>query len=380
MIRSPKALTASSFISMFFIGVGSTIIGAAARNIGLTPYQIGILMAVMNLGFMVAVTASGALADRYDKTRLLFIGSIVLAAAFATFYGRPSFMLNLLIMFFIGAGTGVYEGVTDAMLLDIHSERESLFININHFFVTFGSLMITLYLVFLQMNWRRSTVQSGIVVAVLAVFFAFTRLRGRDAGMKLSESLGVLMKERIVAVLFGAVICSVGLELGVVGIMTTYLMESGFNQITSKLVLIIFLSGIATGRVLIGFFSKNRQIPHFILLLFGSALIFIGVFFFTSLHGYTYVLVYFMGMTVSALLPLIITLAGLLYPEHAGTVLGIIKLAIPVGGMLIPFLFSLLTKAVSFRTSLVIFPLSALAGFILLLTNRRRFDHFIKNS
>ena len=38
---------------MFFIGVATTIIGAAARNIGLTPYQIGMFMTVQNLVYVV---------------------------------------------------------------------------------------------------------------------------------------------------------------------------------------------------------------------------------------------------------------------------------------------------------------------------------------
>jgi FHS family glucose/mannose:H+ symporter-like MFS transporter len=382
MIRNIKALTASCFVSMFFIGVGTTIIGAAARNIGLTPYQIGLLMAVQNIGFMISVVLSGALSDSLDKTKILFAGSAVLAIAFFVFYLWKYFSVNLAIMFFIGVGMGTYEGVTDAMLLDIHDRRESLFININHFFVTFGSLMITLYLLFLQMNWRKSSTQSGIVVSVLALFFLLAR---REPGGGGSETLGMrlrfLTRERAVGLLFAATICAVGIELGNVGIMTTYLMElRGFNQVTSKIALIVFLAGVASGRVLVGFFSRKQQIPYFILSLFGSASIFLSLYYFTDLGYYTYILVYFTGMTVSALLPLIITLAGLMYKEYAGTVLGIIKFGIPIGGIFIPFFFSLLSKYLSFRTALSLFPFVALLGFIIPLAGWRNFRPFIDQS
>jgi len=169
LIRNRAAITGSSFLTMFFLGVGATIIGAAARNIGLSPYQIGLMLTVQNIGFMLSVIIAGAVGDTYQKPRILFIGSLVLALSYWTFYMKSSFLLNLLIMFFIGAGIGTYEGVTDAMLLDIHTRREGLYININHFFVTFGSLMITLYLVFLQMNWRLSLTQSAVVVVALAL-------------------------------------------------------------------------------------------------------------------------------------------------------------------------------------------------------------------
>jgi MFS family permease len=169
LIRNPKALTASSFLCMFFIGIGTTIAGAAARNIGLTPSQIGLLFAVQNVGFIISVSIAGALADTMEKPRILLVSGIVLLTAFALFYRFPSFLANLLVMFFIGVGMGGFEGVTDAMLLDLHDENESLYITVNHFFVTFGSLMITLYLIFLQMNWRRSLVQSSAAIGCLAV-------------------------------------------------------------------------------------------------------------------------------------------------------------------------------------------------------------------
>jgi MFS family permease len=367
---------------MFFIGVATTIIGAAARNIGLTPYQIGMFMTVQNLGFMLAVILSGALADTLDKTNILFVGSSVLATAFIAFYGSNVFPINLLIMFFIGIGTGTYEGVTDAMLIDMHDRRESLFINVNHFFVTLGSLMITLYLIFLQMNWRQSTTQSGIVVAVLALFFLLARLEG---GKKLTESLWqrlkFLTRERAVGILFIITIFAVGIELGTLGIMTTYLMEfRGFTQFTSKVALICFLAGVASGRLLIGFFSKKRQIPSFIMLLFASAAILLCALFFTDLDNYTYVVTYFTGMTFSAQLPLVITLAGLMYKEYAGTVLGIIKIAIPIGGSLIPFIFSMLSKFVSFKAGLALFPICAAAGLITIASGRKQFRQFIHHA
>ena len=57
--------------------------------------------------------------------------------------------------------------------------RESLFITVNHFFVTFGGLMIVIYLIFLQMDWRKSMVQSAVAVFVLAVIFGLSRVPPR---------------------------------------------------------------------------------------------------------------------------------------------------------------------------------------------------------
>ena len=54
---------------MFFVGLTAVIIGAAATNIGLLPHQIGLLMSIQNVGFLLAVIISGALSDTYEKPK-----------------------------------------------------------------------------------------------------------------------------------------------------------------------------------------------------------------------------------------------------------------------------------------------------------------------
>ena len=370
MIKNVKAITTSSYLSMFFLGVASALIGAAARNIGLSPYQIGLMIAVQNVGFAISVSLSGVLSDTYEKPKILLIGSLLLAGSFLTFYLSQVFWVNLIIMLLIGAGIGTYEGVTDAMLLDLHTQRASLYINVNHFFVQLGSIIIALYLIFLEMNWRLSIVQAGIAVLVLAVFFTFIKLTTRDRKSEsYRERFNVLIREKTVAILFVAIIIAVGVEVGTTGILTTFLAElRGFSTLASKLGLIVFFSGMATGRVLIGFFTqKQQQIPHYILALFGlSTLLFTGLYL-LDLGGFNYVVMYLTGMSISALLPLMVTLAGLRYPEMSGTVMGAVKVAIPVGGILLPFLMSMTAQSASLQISLLVFPAAFLVGFFLLL-------------
>ena len=367
MIRNIKAITTASFLSMLFLGVSSSLIGAAARNIGLTPYQIGLMIAVQNLGFMVSVLISGALADTYPKTRILMIGSIILAISLFAFYGWSNFWVNLAIMLAIGVGIGAYEGVTDAMLIDIHPQKESLYININHFFVTFGSIVITVYLIFLQMAWRNAIIQAGVVVAILAVLFALMRLlpHGRKTESYIKR-LRLLRRERLVIVLFIASALVVGMEGGTVGILTTYLMDlRGFTQVTSKIGLVIFLTGMATGRLILGFITPRQQIHHYIVGLFAlSTIVFSGMYF-LNLGDVFYLIIFLAGLTLSAIFPLMLSLAGLVYPEIAGMVLGTIKVAIPIGGILLPFLLGLLAKNSSFEIALIIFPLAGLLALIL---------------
>ena len=373
MIKNIKAITLATYFTMFFLGVAGSLIGAAARNIGLEPYQIGLLTSIQNVGFMISVSISGALADTHDKPKILAIGSLILAASFFGFYQMEMFWINILIMLFIGIGVGTYEGVTDAMLLDIHPKRAGFHISINHFFVTFGSIIITVYLIFLQMNWRNSLSQAAVIVVLLAIFFSFVRVKSpKKQTEHILKRLQVLIHEKIIIVLFIATAVTVGVELGSISILTTFLMDQhNFTQVTSKIGLLVFLSGIAVGRLIIGFLTRREQLIRNLIAMFGFAVIIYSCLYFLDLNIGIYVALFLAGFSLSALLPLILTFAGLHYPEAAGTVLGAIKVAIPIGGIILPLVMSIIARNSTFRISLIVYPLSLLLAFILLFISIR---------
>jgi len=323
MIKNVSIITASTFVAMFFLGVGSTVIGAAAKNVGLTPYQIGLLIAVQNVGFILSVIVSGLLADTCSKTGMLSWTSLILSISFFLFYTKNSFLFNCLVMLCIGIGIGGYEGVGDTLLLELHVQRESFFITVNHFFSTVGGLLITVYLVFLQMDWRKSLVQSAVIVFVLTLVFAFSKSelnRSKPDGLRVR--LRILYGERSVLMLFILASFATGIELAMIGILTSFLMDlRGFDQVTSKIGLIIFISGIACGRLFLGFITGKDRLVYTIALLFGLTALCSGVLYFIQLgNAATYLMLFISGATISALFPLIVTLAGIKYKAAKGMI------------------------------------------------------------
>jgi len=390
-MRSRLPLTAASFAAMFFLGVMITVVGAAARNIDLSPYQIGLLMASQNLGFLISVVAAGTLSDSLAKTRILFVGCLILSASLLAFYATPNFLLNLAVMFAIGVGIGCFEGVTDALLFQVHPRNPGLFVNLNHFFVTIGSLSITVYLIFLQMAWRRSMVQSAAAILALGIVLLFLRAdagtsgggAGRndgtgdgDGGIRatpLGHRLGIIRRQRLFGWLFLGTVCILGLGVGNVSMLTTHLMESrGFGQVTSKIGLVVYLSGVGTGRVLVGFFTSRRNIHDLLLLLFGLCAVSFSVLYFAPLGLLLYPVAFITGMTFSALLPSMFAMVGHLFRDIAGTALGVVKMGIPMGGIVFPAAFSVVARYGSFRLSLLLFPVFALTGLASMIVIRSR--------
>lgn len=346
--------TLFSFLSMFFLGVGMSVIGAAAQNIGLETYQIGLLQTLQYVGFAAAVTLFGVLSDRYSRTGLLAVGTLITAGAFFFLYRYPPFLLNVAVMFLVGSGMGAFEGVTDALLMDIHPRRPGGVIAINHLFVTIGAMAITIYLIFLQINWRASLVQAAIVLIVITVGFlalpSFCR-RG-DASLtgsaRNARRFSVLLRERTLLLLTLASTAGIGVQIAMTGTLTTYLVtDRAFSDVTSKVALLLFVGGLAVGRVLFGMFIKPHRYSRVLLLLFGLSAALNALVFLLDSGVLTYPVVFAAGFVISCMLPLVITFAGLAYREQAGSAMGVVKLGIPAGGILVPLLVSILARALS---------------------------------
>jgi fucose permease len=376
MIRNVKAITGSCYLAMLFLGIGGAVVGAAARNIGLTASQIGLILAIQNVGFGLAVWLVGALSDTTSKTRLLLIGSLILGFGFLTFYVSPSFGVNMVVMFFIGVGMGTFEGITDALLFDLHEKRAAYHININHFFVTFGAMLIAFYLIFLEDQWRIAMVQAGVIILLLAGFFALAYVDQKGAPeASYRERLRAIASNPLLTRLFIISVVLVGADVGAMGIMTTYLVElRGFSQFGSKLALVLFLAGVAGGRLVLGRFAETPRIPRMVLTLFGLSTVAFTVLFGFDLGALTYGVAFLAGLTMSAMLPLILAYAGARYRDMAGTVMGAIKVAFPIGGIVTPFLMSIAASAFTLQAAVMILPLSMALGFALMLPVTRAYE------
>jgi fucose permease len=233
--------------------------------------------------------------------------------------------------------------------------------------------LIAAYLPLLQAGWRQSVIQVSLAVLLLALFFGLARLENRyHHAERLRDRLYLLGRDRRIVALALATALATGVEITSINILTTFLVElRGFTHMASTIGLIVYLVGIAGGRLLVGFFTRKSQLVPYMLSMFGLALLFFSGLFFLPWGRAIYVIIFLSGLALSAILPLIISLAGLLYQEMAGTAMGVIKTAIPVGGILLPFLMSMLAQYLSFQVSLLLLPLALLFALAILYSQNR---------
>ena len=364
MIRNRTVITWSSYLSMLTVGVGVTILGAAARDIGLRPHEIGLLLAIEHASFAVAAGISGALADVTSKPRLMVLGSVVFAPGVAALFALDGFAFNAGMMVLVGTGVGLYEGVTDALLLDIHDERQSRYISVNHFFVTAGALVITAVLLIEGLPWRFAMVATGVAAAGVGVVFLLTRVpRFEVGGDGWWGTLRQLPRKGRLAILFTLTAISVGMETATVGCLTTYLVDQrGFSPTAAKVGLLLFLAGIGTGRVLIGLLADDQRITRRLFVLMAVTVVAMTALLGFDLGVLTFPACLLAGLALSAHVPLELSWAGIGWPQLRGTVIGFLKVAIPAGGAVLMFVMAQITLAASFQAALWVIPTAGALG------------------
>jgi predicted MFS family arabinose efflux permease len=90
----------------------------------------------------------------------------------------------------------------------------------------------------------------------------------------------ILTRDKLVVGFFIATALVVRIEGGTIGILTTYLMDlRDFTQVTSKIGLLVFLSGMAIGRIIIGIFAPQEKINQVLVTMSGFSVIIYGALF-----------------------------------------------------------------------------------------------------
>ncbi|MFC1707988.1 hypothetical protein ACFL59_14425, partial [Planctomycetota bacterium] len=172
--------------------------------------------------------------------------------------------------------------------------------------------------------------------------------------------------------LFVAAVLAVVLELGTVGYLTSFLAGvHGSSETCSRAGLVVFLVGIAAGRLVIGLAVKRRLMLWTMAALFLlSALLYAGLYQ-VELGRLLFAIVFLAGFFTSALFPLIIAQAALAAREAAGSVIGVLKLAIPAGGLVGSLAISWAAHGHGLRDALWLIPAAAVLGFCAILLTAR---------
>ncbi len=343
---------------MSFLGMSRTFLGTALpairSSLDLTILQAGTLTALLQLGFSIAVFVGGPLSDTLKKGSMLALGCLVLGINLLLFGFSNWFWMSLMGICLVGIGGGLIESSSNPLLIQLFPGRESMIMNLHHFFFAVGSLAGPLMMgaaLVKSIPWQWAYFGFGFFVLAVSLFLLFQKTSTIQSNRRFQmKVLPTLMSEKAFRTLFLVTFFNNGVQNGIGFWMVTFLKESkGVPIALASLSLFFFFACLAVGRLSSSYFiTKFQEMSYLSGLL---SILFFALLLSTFAPG-RWAIPFFAlcGLAHSGVFPSLLGMSGKLYSENPGTALGLIATAAGLGAMVVPWLISLVSQMTTLQT------------------------------
>ena len=387
-IKGKWIITTGAFISMSFLGMSRTFLGTALpairTSLDLNLIQAGTLTAFLQFGFALAVFVGGPLSDVFKKTTLLMLGCVLMALNLILFGLSHWFWLNVIGMGLVGIGGGLIESSSNPLLIQLFPGRESMVMNLHHFFFAAGSLtgpLIVGAILAESIPWQWAYIGFGLFVLLIFILFLSKRVSSSKGGKGVEfKAIGKLIQQRTLLALFFVAFCSNGVQNGIGYWVVTLLRETrGFSIALASASLSLFFACLAAGRLFSSYVITKLEDAAFLLGLFFLVFVFLLI---SVLVPGKWAVPFFAlcGLSFSGIFPCLLALGGKLFQEKPGSAMGLIATGAGLGAMVVPWLMSAVAQAFNLQVGFLFFEIPVLTCLTLIAANFRRLKASGKSS
>lgn len=356
-------ITFGAFISMSFIGMSRTFLGTALpairSSLELNILQAGTLTALLQLGFSIAVLVGGPISDIFRKQFILMLGCLLIGINLILFGFSEWFWINLLGITLIGIGGGLIESSSNPLLIQLFPGRESMMLNLHHFFFALGSLagpLIMGAVLVRAIPWQWAYIGFGLFALLIFLFLLLQKSSAsRKKGSFETKQIKSLLGENTFLLLFLVTFFNSGVQNGITFWMVTFLKDiKGLPISLASYSLFAFFACLALGRLFTSYLITRFHETTYLLGLF--SLLLIGLFFAVSSPGKWSIPFFALcGLGHSGVFPSLLGMTGKIYSELPGTAMGILATGGGLGSVVVPWLMSLVSQMTTLTSGFLSF-------------------------
>ena len=370
-------ITSGAFISLSFLGMSRTFLGTALpairSSLALTILQAGTLTALLQLGFSIAVFVGGPISDTFKKSSMLMFGCFVMGINLLLFGFSNLFWVSCIGIVLVGIGGGLIESSSNPLLIQLFPGRESIVMNLHHFFFAIGSLsgpLIMGMVLVKSIPWQWAYIGFGLFVLAVFLFLLSQRVSSPKGSRTFEMNvISRLMSEKTFLVLFFITFFIQGVQNGIGYWMVTFLEESkGIPIAIASASLFIFFTCLAVGRLASSYLITKFHEAVYLFCLFSLlfATLLISVF---APGKWAIPFFGLCGLAHSGVFPCLLGMAGKLYSENPGTAMGLIATGGGLGAMFVPWLMSLISQMTTLQTGFLSFEIFVILSLTLISMN-----------
>ncbi len=343
---SARPILLASYASFVLIGWSGLFVPTLLRllqdEFDRSDAEFGLVYLVGALMFAAGALSSGIVAGRVGRRVVLPAGGLLIAAGAALEGIAPTWAPFVLGAALAGAGCGAIDAVASSIVMDLSEAGSGSGLNRLHLFYSVGALAAPLAiggLVGLGVGWRLLAIATAVAAALLAGPLAragAVRPRGRSPDAVRAERTPALsVRLRIALATLGlAIACYVAAESGVSSWLVGFLADEPLTAAT--LALGLFWGGLAAGRLVASRVADRFEPLRFTTscALAGGLAVLLAV---TVASGPARIALFLAaGFAFGPVYPMIMAVAGSLFPHRAAAVAGIITAAGVAGSVTYP--------------------------------------------
>lgn len=354
-----------AFLAMGFydvIGVASNYLKV---DFQLSDTTVGALSTLLFLSFLFFSIPTSALMTKIGQKNTVILSMALMGLALSFLLFSYTFISVILFFAVLGVGITLIQVAASPLLANIVSGKKlSSALTLGQFVKALGSFTVPFMAAWASQSWDSWTLMLPIVIGygLFAIFFlGFTPIHEQPVvqGMGIKSTLR-LLNNRVIRISFLAMLCHVGIDVGMNINAPQLLMErTGCSiEIATYANSVYFL--LRTVGCLIGAMTLSK-ISSKLFFNIGSVLIavgFIGLFFAPTV-GWLYFFVGLVGIGNSNVFPIIVARCLLLMPSAKNEVSALMIMGL-VGGAIFPLLMGIASDYLSSQLGGVIVLLAAL--------------------
>lgn len=302
-----------------------------------TDAGIGVFFFVNSVAYVGGSMVGGLLTERVGRRVVLPLAVLLIALGLAGMATVPTWGLFLALAIPFGFGSGAIDGGMNGLVLDLYPESRGRALNLLHLFFSLGALASPLVvgrLVEAGTAWQSVVLGTALAAVPIAVLFAVVDLpsgrharAGAAAGVRVGLSLPIIL-------LAVAIACYVASEIGVSNWLVRFLETASIGLATSALAL--FWGCLALGRIVTATLGDRFDHARFAATAsLVAAIALVAAVLVPSLPA-SIVLFGVVGFAFGPVYPLIMAVAGDLYPTRSAAVSGFLSGSAVIGAILYP--------------------------------------------
>ena len=319
-----------------------------------TDAGIGVFFFVNSVAYVGGSMVGGLLTERVGRRTVLPLAVTLIALGLAGMATVPTWGLFLVLAIPFGLGAGAIDGGMNGLVLDLYPESRGRALNLLHLFFSLGALASPLVvgrLVEAGAAWQSVILGTALVAVPIAILLAVADLpSGRHARSDGTASVRIGLSLPIIA-LAVAIACYVASEVGVSNWLVRFLETASLGLATSALAL--FWGCLALGRIVTAVLGDRFDHARFAATAsLVAAIALVAAVVVPSLPA-SIALFGVVGFAYGPIYPLIMAVAGDLYPARSAAVSGFLSGSAVIGAILYPPLMGFISVAAGLSVAMI---------------------------